>query len=103
MNISEMVKAQSEKSNRMLLRELCDNVLTIIRVLGSMVVAGLLTYQFKSFFEQLYVTSYPINHFMTIFGIVFVFAIFTFIILYLLKYIKKLGARFRIGNKKRDK
>lgn len=93
--ISDMVKLQSKKSNNMLLRELCANMITIIRVLGSMVVAGLLTYQFKPFFEQLYITSYPINHFMTYYSIVFVFTIFTLIIIYSLKCIKKLGAKLR--------
>ncbi|MGP5096227.1 hypothetical protein [Staphylococcus equorum] len=98
MKLSEMIKAHEGKSNKELLREIYTNALTIIRVLGSMVVAGILTYQFKFFFEQLYVTSYPINHFMTTFGIIFVFAIFTVIIMYLLKYIKKLGAKLRLRN-----
>lgn len=99
MNISDMIKYWSKKSNRELFRELCANLRAIIRILGSMVVAGLLTYQFKPLFEQLYIASYPINHFMTYFSIIFVFAIFTFIILRLLKWIKKLGAKLVLSNK----
>lgn len=99
MNISDMIKAQSKKSNSELFKELCANMLTIIMVLGSMVVAGLLTYQLNPFFERLYITSYPINHFMTYFSIIFAFAIFTFLILCLLKCIKKFGTKLRLSNK----
>ncbi|WP_141713893.1 hypothetical protein [Staphylococcus equorum] len=99
MNISEMIKAQSGKRNKELAKEIYTNGLTIARVLVSIAIAVVLTYQLKFIFEYLYTVTYPFNHFVTTMAVAYVFIIFTFTIMYSLKFVIKISTRLRVDNK----
>jgi len=90
MKKQSIVKGKLHKIDGLASKKLIKDTMICLRVVSGLIIAGVITYQFKELFEFIYKFSYLFPYFMTCFAICLVFSILLLPVMYILKRITEI-------------